>query len=119
MCVASSKEKAPEWVKGWLYAEEAGIIGKTVSLEEKAMSQQESEQELINLEQAWLEAMKRNDMATLEQLVGQEYTLTANGLPQSRLTRTQWMATIPVLDIYGYSFQRLVVQVYTDAAVRL
>ena len=83
------------------------------------MSQQESEQELIALEHAWLEAMKRKDMATVEQLVGQEFTLTANGLPQNRLTRTQWIATVPVLDIQGYGFQQVVVHVYADAAVVL
>ncbi len=84
------------------------------------MGEQSIEQELIALEHEWAEAVTHNDMAKLEHIVGQEYTLTANGFPgRTRFTRQEWMATVPVYEVHSYDFRNVVVHAYDDAAVVL
>jgi ketosteroid isomerase-like protein len=60
-------------------------------------------------------------MHKLERIVGQEYTLAANNFPggRTRLSRQEWMATVPVYEIHSYEFRDFVVHSYGDAAVVL
>ena len=84
------------------------------------MSEHTIAQELEALERAWMEAIRRKDVGALEGIVGQEYTLTANGFPgKTRFSRAEWLATVPVYDIHAYDLRNVVVHAYGDAAVVL
>ncbi len=80
-----------------------------------------NEQELIDLEHEWLQAIAQNDMEKLERIVGHEYTLSANGFPggRTRFSRQEWMATVPAYEVHSYEFRNVVVHAYDDAAVVL
>ena len=80
-----------------------------------------SEQELIDLEHEWLQAISRDDLEKLERIVGHEYTLAANGFPggRTRISRQEWMATVPTYEVHSYEFRSIVVKDYDDAAVVL
>ena len=76
------------------------------------------EEELTALEHEWLRAISEDDMERLERIAGHEYTLTANGFPggRARLSRQEWMATVPAYEVHSYEFRAIVVQVYDDDA---
>ncbi len=79
------------------------------------------EQEIIDLEHQWAQAIVENDMDELERIVGQEYTLAANNFPggRTRLSRQEWMTTVPAYEVHSYNFRNVVVHAYDDAAVVL
>ncbi len=79
------------------------------------------EQEIIDLEHQWAQAIVENDMDKLERIVGQEYTLAANNFPggRTRLSRQEWMTTVPAYEVHSYNFRNVVVHAYDDAAVVL
>lgn len=85
------------------------------------MSEWSVEEEPIDLEHEWLRAISDNDLETLEHIVGQEYTLAANNLPggRARLSRQEWMATVPAYEVHSYEIADVVVHDYEDAAVVL
>jgi len=87
----------------------------------EAMGEHATENELVALEHEWAQAVLENDMEKLERIVGQEYTLAANNFPggRTRLSRQEWMATVPVYEVHSYEFRDLVVHSYGDAAVVL
>jgi hypothetical protein len=60
-------------------------------------------------------------MDKLERIVGQEYTLAANNFPggRTRLSRQEWMATVPAYEVHSYEIADVVVHDYEDAAVVL
>lgn len=82
------------------------------------MPERSVEEELGALEHEWLRAILENDMEKLERIVGHEYALTANGFPagRARLSRQEWMATVPAYEVHSYEFRNLIVQVYDDDA---
>jgi hypothetical protein len=65
--------------------------------------QHSTEDELVALEHEWAQAILENDMEKLERIVAQGYTLAANNFPggKTRLSRQEWMATVPVYDLRG------------------
>ncbi len=85
------------------------------------MGEHSTEDELVALEQEWVRALADNDMDQLERIVGQEYTLAANNFPggRTRLSRQEWMATVPLYEVHSYAFSNVVVHDYEDAAVVL
>jgi ketosteroid isomerase-like protein len=86
-----------------------------------AMGEPSPENVLVTLEHEWAQAVVENDMEKLEHIVAQEYTLAANNFPggRTRLSRQEWMATVPVYEVRFYEFRDLVVHSYGDAAVVL
>jgi ketosteroid isomerase-like protein len=85
------------------------------------MGEHTTEHELIVLEHEWAQAVQENDVEALERIVGQEYTLAANNFPggRTRLSRQEWMATVPVFEVRSYELRDFVVHPYGDAAVVL
>jgi ketosteroid isomerase-like protein len=85
------------------------------------MGEHSTEHELILLEHEWAQAVQENDVEALERIVGQEYTLAANNFPggRTRLSRQEWMATVPVFEVRSYELRDFVVHPYGDAAVVL
>ncbi len=83
------------------------------------MPERSVQKELIDLEHEWLQAISRDDMEKLESIVGHEYTLTANGFPggRTRISRQEWMATVPAYEVHSYELGNIVVKDYDDAAV--
>ncbi len=75
------------------------------------------EQELIALEQEWMDAVRRKDIAALEQIVGPDYAYTASG--QGRWSRQRWMETVAIYDIHHFEFSEIDVRLYGDVAVVL
>ncbi|MDP9353802.1 MAG: nuclear transport factor 2 family protein [Chloroflexota bacterium] len=75
------------------------------------------EQDLIALEQEWMDAVRRKDTAALERIVGPEYAYTASG--QGRWSRQRWMETVAIYDIHRFEFGEIDVRVYGDVAVVL
>lgn len=75
------------------------------------------EQELVELERSWLEAVQRDDYAALERIVGKEYAYAATG--QGRHTRESWMATVPDYVVHDFKIGSTDARVYGDAAVVL
>ena len=86
-----------------------------------AMGEHATEDELVSLEHEWTQAILENDMEKLERIVAQEYTLAANNFPggRTRLSRQEWMATVPVYEVHSYEFRDIVVHPYGEAAVVL
>jgi ketosteroid isomerase-like protein len=74
-----------------------------------------AEQELVALYHEWMTAGKRKDMATLDRILGPEYTYTSSG--QGRQTRQQWMDTVAVYDLESFTFVKIDVRLYGDMAV--
>lgn len=50
-----------------------------------------------------------------------KYTLAANNFPggRTRLSRQEWMSTVPVYEVHSYEFGEFVVHSYGDSAVVL
>ncbi len=82
------------------------------------MPERSVQKELIDLEHEWLQAISRDDMEKLESIVGHEYTLTANGFPggRTRISRQEWMATVPAYEVHSYELGNIVVKDYDAAA---
>jgi ketosteroid isomerase-like protein len=74
-------------------------------------------EQLVALYTQWMEAIQRNDMETLEELLGDEYIYTASG--QGRWSRQTWLQTVPDYDITRFELRELDVQVHGDVAVAL
>lgn len=85
------------------------------------MGKRSTEAELVALEHEWVQAILDNDMEKLGLIVAQEYTLAANNFPggKTRLSRQEWMATVPAYEVHSYEFADVVVNEYEDAAVVL
>jgi ketosteroid isomerase-like protein len=85
------------------------------------MGEHQTEEELVALEHEWAQAVLENDLEKLERIVGQEYTLAANNFPggRTRLSRQEWMATVPLYKVHSYDFANVVVHDYEGAAVVL
>jgi ketosteroid isomerase-like protein len=83
--------------------------------------QHSTEDDLVTLEHEWARAIVENDMDKLESILAQEYTLAANDFPggKTRLSRQEWMATVPVYDVHSYELRDIVVHPYGDVAVVL
>jgi ketosteroid isomerase-like protein len=76
-----------------------------------------AEEEFIALEQAWMEAIQRKDLATLDRILGSEYSYTASG--QDRWSRQRWIETVAVYDIEDFTIPDIDVRLYGDVAVVL
>jgi ketosteroid isomerase-like protein len=76
-----------------------------------------AEEEFIALEQAWMGAIQRKDLATLDRILGPEYSYTASG--QGRWSRQRWIETVAVYDIETFTILDIDVRLYGDVAVVL
>ena len=77
-----------------------------------------SEQELIRLEHDWMRAVQERDMEFLDDLLGEEFTLTTGRPGVEIRQRQEWLDITReryVLD--AFRFESLDVHVYTDAAM--
>lgn len=72
-------------------------------------------EELSALYRRWMEAVQQNDMATLDEIVGQDYVYVASG--QGRKTREEWMATVSVYEIRSFALLDLEVRTYGEGTV--
>ena len=83
--------------------------------------QHSTEDELVALEHEWAQAVLENDMDKLEHILAQEYTLAANNFPggKTRLSRQEWMVTVPLYEVHSYELRNIVVHPYGDVAVVL
>jgi ketosteroid isomerase-like protein len=76
------------------------------------------EGELVELERAWMEAVRERDLDFLEGLLAGEFTLTT-GRPGAEVrSRREWLQVTRVeYAIDEFEFEELAVQVHADAAV--
>ena len=75
------------------------------------------DQEFTQLTQAWMEAVQRKDLTTLEGILGPDYTYTASG--QGRWSRQQWLDAVAIYDIHDFAFREVDVRRYGEVAVVL
>lgn len=74
-----------------------------------------SEQEVIDLTQAWMEAVQRKDTETLERILAPEYTYMASG--QGKLSRDEWLDLLRIYDLHGFEFVETDIRRYADVAI--
>jgi ketosteroid isomerase-like protein len=78
----------------------------------------DSEQELIRLEHDWMRAVQERDMQFLDDLLGEEFTLTTGRPGVEIRQRQEWLdITRERYVIEAFRFESLDVHVYTDAAM--
>jgi ketosteroid isomerase-like protein len=75
-------------------------------------------QELMRLEHAWMDAVRRRDMELLQRMLGEEYALTT-GRPGAEVrSRQEWLEiTRNHYVIDSFSFKKFDIHVYGDTAV--
>jgi ketosteroid isomerase-like protein len=71
--------------------------------------------ELVELEHEWMECVQQRDLARLATILADDYTYCATG--HGRLTRQDWLDTLPVYDLHTFSLVDPQVRIYGDVAV--
>lgn len=77
-----------------------------------------AENEIYRLEERLMDAVRARDMATLDSLVGDDFTLTTGRSGAEVRSRAEWMRiteTAYVLD--SFAFEELIVRVYPGCAI--
>jgi ketosteroid isomerase-like protein len=80
--------------------------------------QQQTKQELIALEQRWMEAWKQHDIDTCAQILADDFTIT-NALSRGELAdKAQWLALAAgPYECQSFAFNRIDVRLYGQTAV--
>ena len=73
------------------------------------------QQQLSQLYQQWMEAVKHKDVATCERILADEYTYTASG--QGQWNRQGWLDMLPRYELTWFEFPQIDVRSYGDVAV--
>jgi ketosteroid isomerase-like protein len=74
--------------------------------------------EIASLTPRFMRAVQERDIELLEEMLGEDFTLTTGRHGAEVRTREQWLRTTERhYRIYGFSFDELVVQRYGDCAV--
>lgn len=74
-----------------------------------------ADEEFIALENTWLGAIQRKDLAALEQILGSDYAYLASN--HGRLTRQEWLDNIAAYNISSFTILSIDVRVYGDMAI--
>src|SRR5205823_5673387 len=74
-------------------------------------------QEFSHLYNEWMEAVRRHDLASLDQVLADDYVYTASG--QGRVDRQSWLKMVQVYDLRSFEFRQLDVRIYGDVALVL
>ena len=78
----------------------------------------DSEQDLIRLEHDWMRAVQERNMQCLDDLLGEEFTLTTGRPGVEIRQRQEWLdITRERYVINAFQFESLDVHVYTDTAM--
>lgn len=75
------------------------------------------ESEIKHLQQEWMDAWVRQDLATIERILAPDYTLTVSSMPSRPITREQWIAMLPRYTANGFQYQDMTVRLFGDVAV--
>jgi ketosteroid isomerase-like protein len=76
------------------------------------------EDELVRLEHDWQDALRRRDMDFLEELLGDEFTLTTGRPTAPVRTRQEWLdISRDRYAVESFEFEDIDVHVYGDAAL--
>ena len=75
------------------------------------------EEELLNLEERWIEAVQQHDLDTLTELLSDNFTVTSWASGGEVLTRPEYLAEVPAVRLRSYTFHTCAVLVFGDAAV--
>jgi ketosteroid isomerase-like protein len=74
------------------------------------------EETLIELQNDWMEAWRRDDRARLEELLAPEFTLTSARSDQI-VDRAAWLRLLDQVNAESFEYSDFLVQVFGDAAV--
>lgn len=69
------------------------------------------------LQQEWMNAWVRQDVASIEQILAPEYTLTISSMPARPITRQQWIEMLPRYTSQGFEYRDMRVRLLGDVAV--
>ena len=77
-----------------------------------------ADEEIAQLQRDWAEAVQQRDMAALEQLLGEEFTLTTGRKDAEVRRRQEWLdVTRESYEVDQWAYEEMDVRVYGDAAV--
>ena len=77
-----------------------------------------ADEEIAQLQRDWAEAVQRRDMAALEQLLGEEFTLTTGRKGAEVRRRQEWLdVTRESYEVDQWAYEEMDVRVYGEAAV--
>lgn len=80
-------------------------------------SESAEEQTIRRLQQEWMDAWVRQDLATIELLLAPDYTLTVSSIPSRPVTREQWIAMLPRYTAESFEYRDMNVRMFGDVAV--
>lgn len=75
------------------------------------------ERTIRRLQQDWMDAWVRQDLATIEQILASNFTLTVSSMPGRPVTREQWIAMLPRYTAEGFEYRDMSVRMFGDVAV--
>jgi ketosteroid isomerase-like protein len=84
----------------------------------KVTTQSAEEQKILQLEQEWMDAMKRRDEAALNRIMSPEFTLAGvSDFDRPPVPRAVWIDnTLHKLNVESFSFDKKKARVFGDAA---
>lgn len=87
----------------------------------RAKATGDAEQLIIELEKKWNDAIKRQDLAQMEQFLADSYFLAGGmqGLPLRVVPRERWLENLKSYRVHSYSIDDIKVSVYGDTAIVL
>src|SRR5262245_32411405 len=75
------------------------------------------EHDLMQLEQEWMEAWKRRDMAVLERLLAPDYEFVLSTNPQRVFTRAEWLGRVNGYTCESFAFTAISARILEPYAV--
>lgn len=80
-----------------------------------------AEQEILELQKKWNDAIQRQDLAQMEQFLADGYFLAGaiQGRPLRVVPRERWLENLKTYKVHSYSIDDIKVSVYGDTAVVL
>lgn len=75
------------------------------------------ERTIRHLQQEWMDAWVRQDLATIQQILAPSYTLTVSSMPDRAVTREQWIAMLPSYRAEAFEYEDMRVRLLGDVAV--
>lgn len=82
-----------------------------------AASTSADEQQIRQLQQDWMDAWVRQDLATIERILAPDYTLTVSSMPSRPVTREQWIGMLPRYTAERFEYRDMTVRLFGDIAV--
>jgi len=71
----------------------------------------------LDLETQWMTAWKNKDIATVQKLLADDFTLTSSLSNGGLVDKEDWIAKLAIYDCKAFHFDKIKVRVYGDTAV--